>query len=127
MIDPVGSNARCGSEVLRVNELSMTSVDDDAECRLTPEAATALASATIAARGRSQAIRPAAWFLTVPPVESLWGVLTLFDGGRQVIVGGPLRRRRGARARRLQPAGCRSPVGEADQLRFLDRTAVESV
>ena len=68
---------RCGriERALRVgglerNELSMTSVDDAAEWRLTPLAATAPASATTAAMGRSQAMRRAACFLTVPPVES---------------------------------------------------------
>ena len=53
MIDAVGSNARCGSEVLIVNELSITSVER-ASCReLDANAAAAHVSATSAASGTS--------------------------------------------------------------------------
>src|SRR6185503_5594062 len=50
-IDPVGSNARCGSDVLSVNELSTTSVDDASRCAVAASAAAVQASATRATRG----------------------------------------------------------------------------
>ena len=42
-IDAVGSNARCGSDVLIVNELSTTSVDEAARCAVEASAAAAQA------------------------------------------------------------------------------------
>src|SRR3954452_1179231 len=48
-IDPVGSNARCGSAVLSVNELSTTSVEPAVRCDVAPKAAVAQPSASNAA------------------------------------------------------------------------------
>src|SRR4051794_21264434 len=50
-IDPVGSNARCGSDVFNVNELSTTSVEDALRCAVAASAAAVQASATRATRG----------------------------------------------------------------------------
>src|SRR5579871_6287864 len=50
-IDPVGSNARWGSDVLRVNELSITSVELAAWCAPAASAAAAHARPTTAASG----------------------------------------------------------------------------
>src|SRR4051794_10696269 len=50
-IDAVGSNARCGSDVLIVNELSTTNVDDASRCAVAARAAAVHASATRAASG----------------------------------------------------------------------------
>src|SRR4051794_31748185 len=50
-IEPVGSNARCGSDVLRVNELSTTNVEPAARCELAASAAAAQASAVSATSG----------------------------------------------------------------------------
>src|SRR4051794_26624960 len=50
-IDAVGSNARCGSDVLTVNELSTTNVDDALRCAVAARAAAVHASATRAASG----------------------------------------------------------------------------
>ena len=48
MIDAVGSNARCGSDVLIVNELSTTSVGAADERVVAPNAASAHTSASVA-------------------------------------------------------------------------------
>src|SRR5579862_2844220 len=53
MIEAVGSNARCGSDVLIVNELSTTSVAPAVRCALAPNAAVVHASATATATGMS--------------------------------------------------------------------------
>src|SRR5207248_11025378 len=50
-IDAVGSNARCGSEVLTVNELSTTSVDEALRCVVAASAAAAQANDTSATSG----------------------------------------------------------------------------
>src|SRR3954451_2394481 len=50
-IDAVGSNARCGSEVLIVNELSTTNVDDALWWAVAASAAAVHASATRATSG----------------------------------------------------------------------------
>src|SRR6478752_7206288 len=52
MIDPVGSNARCGSAVFSVNELSTTSVGAAVPCTDAPSAAAANASAPTPASSR---------------------------------------------------------------------------
>ena len=57
MIDAVGSNARCGSEVLIVNELSTTSVGAAACLAVAPKAAAAHASTARAASGMSHVVR----------------------------------------------------------------------
>ena len=57
MIDAVGSNPRCGSDVLIVNELSTTSVDAADERVVAPYAASAHTSASIAESGSSQTAR----------------------------------------------------------------------
>src|ERR1700736_3386607 len=70
MIDAVGSNARCGSDVLMVNELSTTSVGAADERVVAPNAASALTSASVAVSGSSQAARRTGNRLTVrPPVS----------------------------------------------------------
>src|SRR5690242_10554951 len=51
MIDAVGSKPRCGSEVLRVNELSTTSVDEAPRCAVAANAAAAQASDTSVTSG----------------------------------------------------------------------------
>src|SRR5207245_6272544 len=56
-IDAVGSNARCGSDVLIVNELSTTSVGAADERVVAPYAASAHTSASIAESGSSETAR----------------------------------------------------------------------
>jgi hypothetical protein len=57
MIDAVGSNARCGSDVLIVNELSTTSVGAADERVVAPNAAIAHTSASVPKSGSSQTAR----------------------------------------------------------------------
>src|SRR5579864_2465644 len=95
MIDAVGSNARCGSDVLIVNELSTTSVGAADERVVAPDAASAPTSASVAVSGSSQAACRARDRLTVrPPVSRGIGLMTLFDD-RSVREFGSANRRRG--------------------------------
>src|SRR6476620_7102410 len=123
-IDPVGSNARCGSEVLSVNELSTTNVDPAARCELAASAAAAQASAVSATSGT---INRHLWNverLTVCLLGSIPGGLSrLFGSRRGPQVGERLRRL----PRRLQPARCAPRSRQLQQRRLLDRAAVECV
>src|SRR3954462_4014775 len=74
-IEPVGSNARCGSDVLRVNELSTTNVEPAARCELAASAAAAQASAVSATSGTIN--------------RHLWKVERLTVGLLRSIPGGP--------------------------------------
>src|SRR5579864_9309753 len=98
MIDAVGSNARCGSDVLIVNELSTTSVALAVRCALAPNAAVVHASATTAATGMSHFNGRLLFLGGSCP-------LTLFDVRSVDQVCSPRRGRFRRRALRLQPAG----------------------
>src|ERR1700730_2361557 len=80
MIDAVGSNARCGSEVLMVNELSTTSVAAAEECVVALNSICGQTSASVAVSGSSQAARRTGDRLTVrPPVSRGIVLMTLLD------------------------------------------------
>src|SRR5437868_12362707 len=89
-IDAVGSNARCGSEVLTVNELSTTSVDEALRCVVAASAAAAQASDTSAASGNVSRHLLTGELLNWTPL--LGGLSTLFDVLRPGEVGQRLRR-----------------------------------
>src|SRR5438270_9816636 len=101
MIAAVGSNARCGSDVLISNERSTTSVGAAAVRAVAPNAATAEASAAIAASGRSRFTVPSSGVVDLDPIRRArpWRV--------------------GQRTRGLEPAGGRTAVGQRDEGRLL--------
>ena len=121
-IDPVGSNARCGSEVLSVNELSTTNVDPAARCELAASAAAAQASAVSATSGTISRHLWKVERLNSTPCCSRVAFQTIGLPARPP-VGERLRRL----PRRLQPAGGAPLRGQLHQRRLLDRAAVERV
>src|SRR3954451_16576984 len=85
-IDAVGSNARCGSEVLIVNELSTTKVEFAAPCEVAARAAAVHASASNATSGTvSRHLRMGERLKIALLLLVLGGYITLLD------VFGPLR------------------------------------
>src|SRR6185437_1553372 len=100
MIDAVGSNARCGSDVLMVNELSTTSVPEAAERVGAPNAASAQTRAIVVV-----SVSRRTRLTSGPPVFG-GGIrpLTLFDGDRAVELGASNLRRLRRGAFGLQPA-----------------------
>src|SRR6266566_5394547 len=116
MIDAVGSNARCGSAVLIVNELSTTSVGFADECVVAPYAASAQTSAIVAVSGSSQTARRTGDRLT----RGL-----LFSGGELCL--DPIARRSRRCAFRLQPARSGAAGLQRHELRVVGAAAVEDV
>src|SRR5207248_11437711 len=120
-IDAVGSNARCGSEVLTVNELSTTSVDEALRCVVAASAAAAQARDTSATSGNVSRHLLTGELLNWTPL--LGGLSTLLDVLRPGEVGQRLRRG----PFRLQPAGGSPAAAQPQKRRLLDRAAVERV
>src|SRR5262245_5222735 len=130
MIEAVGSKARPGSEVLIVNELSMTSVCDAAVRAAPPTAATTAAAATAAASDAISAARLLRSLLTA--VLLCRGTVVFF--GRTTLLdvdagdkSGALGRGGRARARGLQPARRRAAARQRHERRLLDAAARERV
>src|SRR6476469_3862365 len=119
-IDPVGSNARCGSEVLSVNELSTTNVDPAARCELAASAAAAHTSAVSATSGTISRQLLNVERLTGCLLRWMPGGLSrLFDPRRGHQFGKRLRRA----PRGLQPAGSAPFSRQLLERRLLGRTA----
>src|SRR5262245_11079607 len=127
-MDAVGSNARPGSAVLIVNELSMTSVSDAVRA-VAPFATSTDAATSAAASDTTSAARLLGGvFTAVAPLSGVGytGVTRLLhvDGGDK---SGAVCRRGRVRALGLQPAGGGAAVGQRHERRLLDRAASERV
>src|ERR671937_816337 len=120
-IDAVGSNARCGSEVLIVNELSTTRVDEALWCAVAANAAAAQASATSVTSGTISRHLLTGERLNWTPL--LGGPSTLFDALSPGEVGQRLRRRPFL----LQPTGGSPAAAKLEEGRFLDGAPVERI
>src|SRR5438128_5638717 len=128
MIDALGSNARCGSDVLIVKELSTTSVGAADERVVAPSAASAHTSASIAVSGSSQTARRTGDRLTIASYQrGKFGPLTLLDDRTARAVGSANGRRSRGCPRRLEPARGGAIARKRDERRRLGAAAVEGV
>src|ERR1700751_4143740 len=122
MIDAVGSNARCGSDVLMVNELSTTSVGAATERVVAPNAASAHTRAVIVVSVSSKT-RLTMGLLFLRGIRPM----TLFDGGRAGEVVAPDARWLRRRTFGLQPARRGPSILQRHERRLVDLTTVKHV